>query len=132
MTCSPEAGGKSRIWNDPTSAKNRDFHRQLAWGVSVEAPDSDGSIRGHLVRLVDFQDQEANDWLAVNQFTVIERQANRRSDIVIFLNGLPLAVIELKKAGACLLEVERSSGAGSSTLLWSMGPKQLRAIGVNS
>ena len=52
-----------------------------------------------LVRLIDFEDVEANDWLAVNQFTVIERKTNRRPDMVIFINGLPLAVIELKNPG---------------------------------
>ena len=58
----------------------------------------DGSIAGDHVRLVDFADPAANDYLAVNQFTVIEGQHNRRPDIVIFINGLPLAVIELKNA----------------------------------
>jgi type I restriction enzyme R subunit len=50
------------------------------------------------VRLVDFADPAVNDWLAVNQFTVIEGQHNRRPDVILFLNGLPLAVIELKNA----------------------------------
>ena len=48
--------------------------------------------------VMDFYDPDANDWLAVNQFTVIEGQHNRRPDIVVFINGLPLAVIELKNA----------------------------------
>ena len=51
------------------------------------------------MRLIDFDDLEANDWLAVNQFTVIENKANRRPDIVLFVNGLPLGVIELKNPG---------------------------------
>ena len=51
------------------------------------------------VRLIDFDDPDANDWLAVNQFTVIENKANRRPDVVIFVNGLPLGVIELKNPG---------------------------------
>jgi type I restriction enzyme R subunit len=50
-------------------------------------------------RLIDFDNLDANDWLAVSQFTVIESKANRRPDIVLFVNGLPLGVIELKKPG---------------------------------
>lgn len=50
------------------------------------------------MRVVDFEHPENNDWLAVNQFTVVENKHNRRPDIVIFVNGLPLAVIELKNA----------------------------------
>jgi len=67
-------------------------------GVPVEYWRSDGSIAGDHARLVDFDNARNNDWLAVNQFTVIEGQNNRRPDIVIFVNGLPLAVIELKNA----------------------------------
>jgi hypothetical protein len=70
---------------------NRAFHRMLRDGVPVEYPRPDGSIAGDHVRLVDFGDVRANDWLAVNQFTVIEGQHNRRPDIVVFVNGLPLA-----------------------------------------
>ena len=68
-------------------------------GVDVEYFGEDGVIRGEQARLIDFDDPEANDWLAVNQFTVIENKANRRADIVVFLNGLPLTVIELKNPG---------------------------------
>ena len=77
---------------------NRAFHRMLRDGVPVEYPRPDGSIAGDHVRLVDFDDVRANDWLAVNQFTVIEGQHNRRPDIVVFINGLPLGLIELKNA----------------------------------
>ena len=77
---------------------NRAFHRMLRDGVPVEYPRTDGSIAGDHVRLVDFGEVRANDWLAVNQFTVIEGQHNRRPDIVVFLNGLPLGLIELKNA----------------------------------
>ncbi|MHB1200664.1 MAG: type I restriction endonuclease subunit R [Polaromonas sp.] len=77
---------------------NRAFHRMLRNGVPVEYPRPDGSIAGDHVRLVDFGDVRANDWLAVNQFTVIEGQHNRRPDIVVFVNGLPLGLIELKNA----------------------------------
>ena len=66
--------------------------------MPVEYKRADGSIAGDYVQLVDFDNATANDWLAVNQFTVIEGQNNRRPDIVVFVNGLPLAVIELKNA----------------------------------
>ena len=72
----------------------------MAWRWSHPRPD--GSLsRATMVRLVDFALDDscrANDWLAVNQFTVIEGQHNRRPDIVVFVNGLPLGVIELKNA----------------------------------
>jgi type I restriction enzyme R subunit len=75
---------------------NRAFHRMLRDGVPVEYRREDGSIAGDHVRLIDFDNPEANDWLAVNQFTVIEGHNNRRPDIVVFVNGLPLGIIELK------------------------------------
>ncbi|MBI4996674.1 MAG: type I restriction endonuclease subunit R [Rhodocyclales bacterium] len=77
---------------------NRAFHRMLRDGVDVEYPRPDGSIKGDKARLVDFAEVAANDWLVVNQFTVIEAQHNRRPDVVVFVNGLPLALIELKNA----------------------------------
>lgn len=75
---------------------NRNFHRMLTDGVEVEYLRSDGSITGDRVRLVDFENPDNNDWVAVNQFTVVEGQHNRRPDVVLFVNGLPLAAIELK------------------------------------
>ena len=79
---------------------NRAFHRLLREGVPVEYPRSDGSIAGDHVRLVDFTAVAANDWLVVNQFAVSDGQHNRRPDLVVFLNGLPLGLIELKNAAA--------------------------------
>ena len=87
-----------RVGTPSLTQTNRAFHKMLRDGVDVEYPRTDGSIKGDKVRLVDFGDVEANDWLAVNQFTVIEAGHNRRPDIVVFLNGLPLSVIELKNA----------------------------------
>jgi type I restriction enzyme, R subunit len=75
---------------------NRASHQMLRDGVAVEYRRNDGSIAGDHVRLIDFDNSDANDWLAVNQFTVIEGQNNRRPDIVVFVNGLPLGIIELK------------------------------------
>ncbi|MCX6858424.1 MAG: type I restriction endonuclease subunit R [Verrucomicrobia bacterium] len=87
---------------------NRSFHKLLRDGVPVEYARPDGSIAGDDVRLVDFGDVRSNDWLVVNQFTVKEGDHNpsaakalegsRRPDIVVFLNGLPLGLIELKNA----------------------------------
>ena len=75
---------------------NKNFYSFLRDGVEVEYKREDGSIAGDRVRLVDFQNKDNNDWLAVNQFTIIENNINRRPDVLIFLNGLPLVVIELK------------------------------------
>jgi type I restriction enzyme R subunit len=76
--------------------RNRAVHRMLVDGVTVEYRRLDGSIAGTQARVLDFDDPENNDWLAVNQFTVAEGQYMRRPDVVLFVNGLPLAVIELK------------------------------------
>ena len=77
-------------------ARNRDFHRMVVAGVTVEYVDTDGQVRGAQVRVLDFDEPDANDWFAVNQFTVVENRHERRPDIVLFVNGLPLAVMELK------------------------------------
>lgn len=76
--------------------RNRVVHRMLVKGISVEYRRADGSIAGDQARVADFDNPDSNDWLAVNQFTVAEGQHTRRPDIVLFVNGLPLAVIELK------------------------------------
>ena len=76
--------------------RNRHFHRMLVDGMAVEYRDRDGAVRGASARVVDFEHPSNNDWLAVNQFTVVENRNERRPDIVLFLNGLPLGVIELK------------------------------------
>jgi len=75
---------------------NRNFHKMLADGIDVEYRNKGGRIAYDKVWLVDFTDPERNDWLVVNQFTVVEGQHTRRPDIVVFVNGLPLAAIELK------------------------------------
>ena len=77
-------------------ARNRAFHHMLVDGVTVEYRTSDGDIRGAQARVVDFDSPSNNDWLAVNQFTVTENKYNRRPDVVLFVNGLPLCIIELK------------------------------------
>lgn len=87
---------------------NKIFHSYLRDGVDVEYMRSDGTVAGDKVRLVDFKDVESNDFLAVNQYTIIDLPArsaqagnnvNRRPDVVVFVNGLPVVVIELKNPG---------------------------------
>jgi type I restriction enzyme, R subunit len=76
--------------------RNRAVHRLLVDGINVEYRRKDGSIAGAQAKVLDYDQPDANDWAAVNQFTVVEGQHNRRPDVVLFVNGLPLAVIELK------------------------------------
>ncbi len=78
--------------------RNRTLHRLLVDGVTVEYRTADGEIRGAQALVVDFDRVDANNWLAVNQFSVVENKYNRRPDVVLFVNGLPLAVLELKNA----------------------------------
>lgn len=87
-----------RVATPSLAQTNRAFHKMLRDGVPVEYSRPDGSIAGDHAQLVDFSEVAANDWLAVNQFTVIEGQHNRRPDIMIFVNGLPLGLLELKNA----------------------------------
>ena len=77
-------------------ARNRAFHRMVVNGVEVEYREAGGAVRGDVVRVIDFENRVNNDWLAVNQFTVTENRNTRRPDVVLFVNGLPLGVIELK------------------------------------
>ena len=77
-------------------ARNRSFHRMVVNGVEIEYRDAGGAVRGDVVRVIDFDGPAGNDWLAVNQFTVKENRNTRRPDVVLFVNGLPLGVIELK------------------------------------
>jgi type I restriction enzyme R subunit len=78
--------------------RNRALHRLLVDGVTVEYRAAEGAIRGAQARVLDFDDPAGNDWLAVNQFSVVENKHARRPDVVLFVNGLPLAVVELKNA----------------------------------
>jgi type I restriction enzyme R subunit len=76
---------------------NENFHRYLTDGVDVEMRTENG-IRGEKIYIVDFENPENNEFLAINQFTVVEGNQNKRPDIILFVNGLPLVVIELKNA----------------------------------
>ncbi len=86
-----------RIASPDVLANNEVFHRMLTEGISVSVH-KDGSERGELVWLVDFDNPQNNDFTVVNQFTIIENNHNKRPDILLFVNGLPLVVIELKNA----------------------------------
>jgi len=76
-------------------ANNEAFHRMLTEGIDVSFQ-KDGNSRGDLVWLIDFKNPENNDFLVASQFTVIENNVNKRPDVVLFVNGLPLVIIELK------------------------------------
>ena len=80
--------------------ENRRLHKLLTEGVDVEYDASDGTLTAGKVWLIDFDRPENNDWLVVNQFVMIQGQHRRRPDVVVFVNGLPLAVIELKAPGS--------------------------------
>ncbi|NBX51153.1 type I restriction endonuclease subunit R, partial [bacterium] len=85
---------------------NKDFHTFLVNGVGVEYRDQEGNIKSDLVRLFDFERPKENSFLAINQFTIIENEHNRRPDIVLFVNGIPLVVIELKNAADAKADVQ--------------------------
>lgn len=86
----------TRIDATALEGRNQHAHRYFVNGIPVEYRRPDGSIAGAQAQVLDFDNPDNNDWLAVNQFTVCENKHNRRPDIVLFVNGLPLAVIELK------------------------------------
>lgn len=87
----------ARIQSPDLLANNEAFHRLLTEGVKVSRH-QDGDERGEYVWLVDFERPENNEFVVANQFTVIENHVNKRPDLVLFINGLPLVVIELKNA----------------------------------
>lgn len=80
--------------------ENRRIHKLLTEGVDVEYRADSGKTAATKIWLIDLERADANDWLAVNQFVVVQNRANRRPDLVLFVNGLPLAVLELKNAAA--------------------------------
>ena len=85
----------TRLEGTSLESRNRAFHSLVVDGVNVEYRDG-GVVRGAQVKVIDFDDPSKNDWLAVNQFTVTENKNTRRPDVVLFVNGLPLGIIELK------------------------------------
>ncbi len=86
-----------RISSPELLANNEAFHRLLTEGVNVSYQ-KDGNTRGDLVWLIDFNHVDNNEFIVANQFTIIENNQNKRPDLILFVNGLPLVVIELKNA----------------------------------
>lgn len=91
---------KLRQYHANTAVANKTFHRQLIEGIQVEYHNANGELVGDRVYLIDFKNKHNNDWLAVQQYSVDGvthgEKDNRRPDIVVFINGLPISVIELK------------------------------------
>lgn len=90
----------TRLDSPSLVVNNHAIHKYLVEGVPVEYQRADGTIGGDLVRVFDYDAPENNEFLAVNQFTVVEDRHERRPDVVLFVNGLPVAVMELKNAAA--------------------------------
>lgn len=86
-----------RIHSPELLTNNERFHRMMTEGIHVDHQ-RDGQQRGDLVWLIDFESPENNDFVVANQFTVVENGVNKRPDVILFVNGLPLVVIELKNA----------------------------------
>ena len=84
-----------RLHSPELIANNEAFHRMLTEGIKVTYQQN-GNERGDLVWLIDFMNPDNNDFLVANQFTVIDNHVNKRPDVILFINGLPLVVIELK------------------------------------
>jgi hypothetical protein len=106
-------------------ARNRALHRMLVDGVDVEYTRSDGSIAGAQARVIDFDRPEQNDWLAVNQFTVVEGPQGRRADIVIFVN-LPRRVLPAGLRGGVPLRGVRGAEVHPRRL--AVGPGRCAAL----
>ncbi len=86
-----------RVQHTTLLANNEAFHRLLTEGVDVKGRDGE-QIKTFKVWLIDFQNPEANDFVAVNQCSIVENHTVKRPDIIVFINGLPLVVIEIKNA----------------------------------
>ena len=107
VTAIEEAIGKvKRSVGTSLLLDNKDFHSYLANGVNVEYRDTEGEIKSDLVQLYNYTEPQKNEFLAINQYTVIEGEQTRRPDIILFVNGLPLVVIELKNAADSKADVK--------------------------
>ena len=89
-------------------SNNKDFHKYLTDGIDIEKKDSFNRIVGSKNWLFDFENIDNNEFLAVNQFSIIENNNSRRADIIIFINGLPLIVFELKNPLDVSLSIKTS------------------------
>lgn len=86
-----------RIGSPELIVNNETFHRMLTEGINVTVK-RDGGERGDYVKLIDFENPQNNDFKVINQYTIIENNTNKRPDLILFVNGIPLVVIELKNA----------------------------------
>ncbi len=86
-----------RIYSPVLLHNNEEFHKLLVEKVKIPYQQN-GYERSHEVALIDFENTDNNQFLVVNQYTIIERNQNKRPDVILFINGLPLVVIELKNA----------------------------------
>jgi type I restriction enzyme R subunit len=86
-----------RIASPELLANNELFHRYLTEGIPISTR-KEGEERGERVWLVDFDDTFNNEFLVVNQYTIVENGQNKRPDLLLFVNGIPLVVVELKNA----------------------------------
>ncbi len=84
-----------RVESQKLIADNESFHKLLTDGVSIPIKKG-GEERHIIVNLFDFENLENNEFSAVNQFTIIENNVERRPDVILFINGLPLVILELK------------------------------------
>ena len=115
------------------AAGNRAFHRLAVDGVTVEYRDDGGSIRGAQVQVLDFEQPSNNDWLAVNQFTVVESNHERRPDIVLFVNGLPARRHRAQESGGrgrdrpkCLAAAPDVPGGAALAVHVQCGARRIR------
>lgn len=88
----------TRAISPSLNVNNENFHTYLTEGIDVKGTDTNGQVKTIKAWLIDFKNPANNHFAAVNQFTVIENQNNKRADIILFINGLPLVVIEIKNA----------------------------------
>ena len=84
-----------RLHSTELLSDNEAFHKMLTEGIKIEVQ-KDSATRGEIVKFIDFDDISHNDFVVSNQFTIIENRVNKRPDLILFVNGLPLVVIELK------------------------------------
>ena len=85
-----------RAESQNTVAENFRVHKLITEGVPVEHRGADGAVRTIRIWLIDYDEPSNNDWVAINQFTIIENGKNRRPDVIVFVNGIPLGLLELK------------------------------------
>lgn len=94
-----------RIYSPDLLHNNEDFHKLLVEKVKIPYQQN-GYERSHEVALIDFENVDNNQFLVVNQFTIIERNQNKRPDVLLFVNGIPLVVIELKNAASAEADIK--------------------------